>query len=382
MKIVALLFALTGLFFFFFGLEPLVETKVNGLFPLPSDERNIAIPELHKKLFVSDLHADTLLWNRDLLEESKRGHVDFPRLRKGGIALQAFSVVTKAPLIFKDKNDAEPDGITLMSVAGKWPVSSWTRLSERALFQARRLQEVVKASDGQIRLILNREDLKRFRKDRELNPNLVGAWLTIEGGHALDGDLSKLDSLFEAGFRMIGPVHLFDNDLGGSRSGVDRAGLTELGREWVKRAEEKKIIVDTAHLSDKATDEILNLMTRPPIVSHTGIKSVCAVERNLSDDFIKRIAAKGGIIGIGLWREVLCEENLSAVVKSIKHVCKLVGCRHVALGSDWDGYVTTAVDAAHIGWLTASLVKEGFTEADIRDIMGENVYRFLSENLP
>jgi membrane dipeptidase len=371
-----------GLVFFFFILEPTVETRVSGLFPLPARESGFKVPELHKTLFVSDLHADTLLWGRDLLKKSSRGHVDIPRLQEGGVALQAFSVVTKAPLIFKEKNDAKPDGITLMSVAGRWPPSSWTKLSERALYQARKLHEAVADSNGELRLILSKKDLIQFRKDRGQNPRLVGAWLTIEGGHALDGDLALVDKLFEAGFRMIGPVHLFDNELGGSRSGQSRYGLTELGRQWLKKAEEKKIIVDLAHMSDRATSDILGLIKRPPMVSHTGVQAVCPTRRNLTDFQIRNIAKKGGLIGIGLWREVLCEESLAAFAKSARHVCRLVGCKHVAIGSDWDGYVTTAVDSAHTWAITAALQQEGFTEGEIKAIMGENVYEFLVKNLP
>lgn len=368
--------------FFFFVLEKVVETELNGLFSLPPGEREITVPVLHQDLFVSDLHADTLLWDRNLLKENSRGHVDLPRLQKGHIALQAFSVVTKAPLFFREKNDGKPDGVTLISIASRWPKNSWSSLSERALYQARKLRETIAQSQGKMRLILNKNDLRQFREDRKKDPTLVGAWLTIEGGHALDGDLSKLDSLFEAGFRMIGPVHLFDNELGGSRSGENQGGLTNLGKRWIKQAEQKNIIVDLAHLSDQATGEALREMTRPPVVSHTGVRGVCPVDRNLSDEYIKLVAQKKGIIGIGLWKAVLCETSLAAVVKSMKYVCKLVGCQHVALGSDWDGTVSAAVDSAHIGQLTGLLLKEGLTENEIRGIMGENVYRFLLENLP
>jgi microsomal dipeptidase-like Zn-dependent dipeptidase len=369
--------------FFFFVLPGLAEKKLNGIFPVAPAEEGIEVPRLHSQLFVSDLHADTLLWNRDIVNGSARGHVDLPRMQKGNMALQAFSVVTEASFIYKKAhNSPSPDGITLISIANRWPLSTWTSLSERALYQANYLKEQVAASKGEMRLILNQDDLRQLRKDRESGVQVTGAWLTIEGGHALEGDLSKLDTLYAAGFRMIGPVHLFDNELGASLTGDNSKGLTELGRQWIKAAEEKHIIIDFAHMSEPAMKEALLIMHQAPIVSHTGIKAVCPGVRNLSDEFIKTIAARDGIIGIGFWKEALCEPTISSVVKSIKHVCNLVGCQYVGLGSDWDGTVTTVFDAAHVGLLTGKLVEEGFTEAQIRGIMGENAYRFILKHLP
>lgn len=368
---------------FVFILQPMADNSLNSLFPLPPPELDLETPALHETLFVSDLHADTLLWDRDLLKANSRGHVDIPRLQQGNIALQALSVVTKAsPVYDLNGSDGTPDAVTLIGLTGGWPAKTWTSLSQRALYQAEKLKELIKKSKGQVRLISNRAELNKFRLDREQNKKLVGVWLSIEGGHALDGDLAKMDLLFEQGFRMMAPVHLFDNELAGSLSGHKKHGLTELGKKWIQKAEEKNIIIDLAHLSEAAAQEVLATATRPVMVSHTGIYGVCPISRNLSDEMIKAIAAKGGLIGIGLWKEVLCEESLSAVVRSIRHVCNLVGCQHVALGSDWDGTVTTAVDSAHIGWLTAMLIRENFSKEQIAGVMGENVYHFLSENLP
>lgn len=370
-----------GLGFFFFVLPVMVDKNTNGLFAPSMD---LPPSDLHQQLFVSDLHADTLLWNRPLGQESQHGHVDFPRLKKGRVALQAFSVVTKTPLRPNVVQNSEHavDGVLMLGVAQRWPLRTWGRLSQRALYQAERLKLAIAESQGQVRLIQNHEELIQFRRDRERNPELMAAWLTIEGGHALDGDLALLDELYNAGFRMVGPAHLTDNELAGSQSGEKRGGLTALGRQWLKKMEEKRMIVDLAHLSPTAIDQVLAEGKRPPVVSHTGIRAICDIPRNLSDEQLKKIADKGGLIGIGLWEEVLCQRDIKAVVKSMRHVCDMIGCEHVALGSDWDGFVNTAVDAAHIGNLTVELQKAGFSENDIRLIMGENIFRFLLENLP
>ena len=111
--------------------------------------RSMAISDraraLHEKLFVADLHADTTLWNRDLLSRGGRGHVDVPRLVEGGVALQAFTIVTKTPRRMNiESNTADTDNITLLAVAQLWPPRTWNNLTERALYQASR--EIGRAS--------------------------------------------------------------------------------------------------------------------------------------------------------------------------------------------------------------------------------------------
>ncbi len=377
------LIVLTIIGCFFFILPKAVDHIVNSIFLQKSSIEDILVPEIHKSLFIADLHADTLLWDRPLLKTSAWGHVDLPRLQKGHVALQAFSVVTQTPLFPNvNKNSKSDLGTRALSVSQLWPMKTWTDVSERALYQSSKLKKAIAESNGELRLILNHQDLIKFREDWQRNPKLVAGWLTMEGTQALEGDLSFLGKLFEEGFRMIGPAHLFDNEWSGSQSGVEKYGLTAMGKKWVLEMNRRKMIIDLAHLSPTAFDEVLELSRHAPIVSHTGVQAICAIPRNLSDSQIKKVAAHGGLIGIGLWKEVLCGENLSRVVKSIRHICNLVGCRSVAIGSDWDGFVSTATDAEHIGLLTAALVQDGFSQHEIQGIMGENTFRFLIENLP
>jgi membrane dipeptidase len=117
-------------------------------------------------------------------------------------------------------------------------------------------------------------------------------------------------------------------------------------------------------------------------VSHTGVKGTCNNNRNLSDEQLKHIAAKGGLVGIGFWQYATCGSDIAAIVKAIRYTVNLIGVEHVALGSDWDGYVATPIDAAGMGAVTAGLAKENFDETAIRKIMGENVIAFLLRTLP
>src|SRR5882762_9103511 len=128
---------------FFFVVPGQLENRLNvALNPPPYMASERAV-ELHKKLLVSDMHADSLLWNRDLLDRGTRGHVDIPRLIEGNLALQAFTIVTKTPYVWKmniEHNDDKSDNITILAIAERWPTSTWSSLTQRALYQARKLQ--------------------------------------------------------------------------------------------------------------------------------------------------------------------------------------------------------------------------------------------------
>jgi membrane dipeptidase len=215
--------------------------------------------------------------------------------------------------------------------------------------------------------------------------------LGIEGAHALEGDLANLAALDEAGFRYIGLAHFIDNKAAGSAHGKDKHGLTELGRKVVREMEERRMIIDLAHASPRAMDEVLAMATRPVIVSHTGVKGTNKSTRNLSDAHVNAIAAGGGLIGIGYWDKavgVLDDEGVAGkpsrerIVEAMKYVRDLVGIDHVALGSDFDGTVETPFDASELAALTQSLLDAGFGADEIRKIMGMNAIEFLKRNLP
>lgn len=360
-----------------------IDRERNRVHVAPAPVTVASAQALHRRLVVADLHADSLLWNRDLLVENSRGHVDIPRLVKGNVALQAFSVVTQTPRNFNiDRNSSDTDNIRLLSMVQRWPPSTWTSLLERALFQSQKLHDFSARSNGALVIIQSRADLAAYLARRRKRPHLTAGWLTIEGAQALQGNLSALDALYGAGFRMIAPSHLADSDIGASASGESQRGLTPLGLQWVKEMERRRMIIDLAHASAQTLNDVLAAATRPIIVSHTGVKGTCNNNRNLSDDQIKQIAARGGLIGIGFWPFATCGTDIASIVKAIRYTVQLAGVAHVALGSDWDGAVATPMDAANISVLTTALAEAGFDENSIRKIMGENVVEFLLKNLP
>ncbi|MGH9802017.1 MAG: dipeptidase [Blastocatellia bacterium] len=349
----------------------------------PPYQASQAAKELHSRLLVADLHADTLMWNRDLLEKGSWGHVDLPRLQAGNVAVQAFTVVTKTPRNMNiEANTGDTDNITLLAFAERWPLAALTNLTERALYQASRLHEASARSNGKLVVLKTKDDVAKFIERRKTEKDVVAGFLGIEGAHALSGDVNNLDRLFDAGFRMIGMAHFFDNEMAGSAHGAAKTGLTESGKKLVERMQQRGVFIDLAHASAKTIDDVLVLSRRPVIVSHTGVKGTCDNNRNLSDDQLKRIALTGGVIGIGFWDTATCGTDAKAIAKAIRYTVDLIGPDHVALGSDYDGAITAPFDATGVVQITDALLQEGFSETDIKKIMGENVIRTLQFFLP
>ncbi|MGA7573860.1 MAG: dipeptidase [Terriglobales bacterium] len=368
---------------FFLVTPRLVDESQNKILkkpPYPASERALT---LHPQLTIADLHADSLLWGRNLLERSVDGQVDIPRLADGNVALQVFSLPTKSPSGLNiESNEDKHDQILWLAMVDRWPPQTWNSLTQRALYQARRLHQFADGSEGGFVVIESAADLSAYLERRRTNGKLTAGLLSIEGAHALDGRLQNLDVLYRAGYRMMSPSHFFDNDIGGSAAGVHKIGLTEKGREWVRQMEARHMIVDLAHASPKTIADVLAIATRPLVVSHTGVKGTCDNNRNLSDDQIRAVAAKGGLIGIGYWDTATCGSDASAIVKAMRYVSDRVGAEHVALGSDFDGAVTTPFDTTGLVEITDAMMEAGFSEKEIRMIMGENVMTFLRANLP
>jgi membrane dipeptidase len=366
----------------FLSLPRLVEERENRLLKHPPYTASDRARALHRELSIADLHADSLLWGRDLLQRSSYGHVDIPRLAEGNVTLQVFSVFTKSPRGLNiESNDDTTDDITRLAIVERWPPATWNSLTERALYQARRLHQFASGSRGGFMVIESSADLASYLERRRHNGNITAGLLSIEGAHALDGKLENLDMLYRAGYRMMSPSHFFDNDIGGSSAGVHKTGLTEKGREWVRQMEARHMIVDLAHASARTIDDVLATATRPVVVSHTGVRGTCNNNRNLSDDQIRAVARNGGLIGIGYWDTATCGTDARAIVKAMRYVSDRVGVEHVALGSDFDGAVTTPFDTTGLVEITDAMLEAGYSEQEIRMIMGENVVRFLQANL-
>ena len=393
---------------------------------------------LHKSLFIVDLHADTMLWDRDLLKRSTHGHVDLPRLRSGGVALQVFAAVTKTP----NKHTA-PSGSRLLTgetecVSGDWvnmtgwlqvaqlrPLGVWYDLKKRAFYQADRLRNFIAESKGDLQLIENAEDLERLVQARVNGASRpIGAMIALEGAHWLGQDDATpedvklgVKELFDAGFRMLAPTHRFNNALGASSEGCDQiAGFTDKGRAFLQAVDDGNIILDLAHASDAGIAEATKASAGPVVVSHTGVRehclppkpgdqAVCDVARNMQDAELRAVARTGGIVGIGIWKEASggslkdvagAFEAAHKALSSPKFVTEMVArdasydpFDYIALGSDFDGSVETPIDVTGLPYLIQALMdrqqSDGsrlFTDEAIRKIFGVNACRVFATRLP
>lgn len=381
--LVSLLVVLIILVIGFFTFAPAIfEKQTNQIDGKPLPEITAEAQKLHDSLMIVDLHSDTLLWKRKITDSVDYGHVDLARMKAGNVGLQIFSSVTKTPKDQNyDSNSAETDNITMLAVAQLQPVRTWSSLLERQLWHAEKLDRAVNASEGDLVAINTADQANTLTLDRSNTNKPIGVMFSAEGLQTLEGKRENLDMLYYAGMRMAGLVHFFDNELAGSMHGVEKGGLTDFGRQIVRDMEEKGMIVDIAHSSHKAVADILKIARRPVVSSHGGVQAVCGVNRNLTDEEIRGVAATGGVIGLGYWDGAMCDTDPATVAKAVKHVRDLVGIEYAALGSDFDGAVTTRFDTSGIVYITQALIEAGFTEAEIRAVMGGNAMRVLRQGM-
>ena len=380
-----LILALLGVVLGFLIVQvPKVDATMNAVTPhdpYPVSERAQA---LHDGLFIADLHADNLLWKRDSAKRHNHGHVDLPRLREGGVDFQVFSAVTKSPRgqNFGGNSSEAPDNITPLAIAQLWPVRTWGSIYERAAYQAQRLQKLERDADNRLVIARTKADIEQPAG------TLVGLLLT-EGSHPLEGELSNIDRLYAEGYRAMGLQHFFDNALGGSLHGAEKGGLTPFGREAVARMWDMDIAVDLAHSSERVARDVLAMNRERAeagavFISHGGVRGGCGVtnQRNLPDELLRDMAAQGGILGVGYFEGAICDITPGGIASAIVDAVALLGADSVALGSDFDGTVTTSLDTSELAAITQALLDAGLSEPTIRAVMGENARRFFTESLP
>lgn len=377
---ICLIALLLGAAYLFGYKVPAVDRDLNSVIDHAPYKISPAAQALHDTLFIADLHADTLLWRRNPVKRHDYGQTDLPRLKQGGVNLQVFATVTKSPrgLNFDNNSADAPDDIALLAKAQLWPVRTWESIYERAKYQSDRLHKIEANPAHKFKIIRSKSDIQTAE-----NGIMLGL-LAAEGAHPLEGDLDNIDRLYAAGFRMMGLQHFFDNRLGGSLHGVKKSGLTPFGEKAVRAMAAKNIIIDVAHSSYDSVRDTLAVTDKPIIISHGGIRGECDAShaRNLPNDLLQQIAQRRGLIGVGYFHPAVCDPAPHGIAKSIAAAVDLLGEDVIALGSDFDGSVTTHLDTSELAVITQELRNKGMSDRVIRKVMGENVRRFLLENLP
>ena len=332
-------------------------------------EADARIDALHRGCTVADLHADTFLWKRLLgYDVSRRhgswlpgnpffNHIDIPRAQQGGLNITGQGVVTH-------------------------PLRA-SRCFERGM---RMIDTILKEVGRNAEALQIALDARQARE--AVARGKIAVFIGVEGGHMLSGKLEAVERLQRKGMRYLTLAHFSENEAvysSNDRRNADRS-LKPFGRELVQELQRQRVMIDLAHVAPGCFRDVVQMASRPVIVSHTGMKGVYDMWRNLDDEQAAAVAGTGGVIGI-IFASVYLNGHpfrcdLDAVVAHIEHCLRVAGEDHVALGSDWDGFVTPPreLNSVHrLPSLTRLLLERGHQPRTVRKLLGENFLRVFEQ---
>lgn len=361
---------------------------------------------IHFRSLVVDTHADTpqrLFWQHfDLATPSDAGQIDLPRMREGGLGAAFFSLWSPGTL-------TGPPAV------------------QRALDLIDAVREQVARHPEDLALATTEREVREAHEAAK-----IALLMGLEGGHMIAGDLSVLRIYAALGVRYVTLTHTVNTEWADASTDKPRHdGLSPFGCQVLLEMNRLGMLVDVSHVSDKAFEDALVTSRAPIIASHSSCRALCDSPRNLSDNMIRALAARGGVIAINyhvgflsqayrdaaskiapeleaanekadqacgddlqaqIWAEAQVSERFTregklpevswkAIVDHIDHAVQLVGADHVALGSDMDGSTMPAgmEDVTHLPQITEALLERGYAEEDIQKILGLNILRILAE---
>ncbi len=317
------------------------------------------INEFYETGLIADAHCDTLLdlaeGKRKFAERGLTGHLDLPRLKEGRVSLQFFAAFIGS--------EYKPE---------------------------RSLKRTLQLIDVFYQQVLAHNDValgttsKNIRKELAKGQKRI-AVLTIEGGEALAGDLGILRLLYRLGVRGIGLTWNQRNEIADGVGEDTGGGLTHFGRQVVSVMNELGMFVDLAHISEAGFWDVLEVSKYPVIVSHANCRTVCDHPRNLTDEQIRAVAQKGGVIGLTFAPNFIGgNRDLESFVSHVDHMAGLVGTEAIIIGSDYDGIEETPLgleDVSNLPNLVTALFEHGYTVEEVKRIMGGNLINYLSKIL-
>ncbi len=334
---------------------------------------------------VFDGHNDVLLrlWLAkdgdplgEFLAGNGRGHMDLPRMVKGGFGGGLFAIfVPELPfhastLEHPELNPPEASAVAQSAALGI------------TLAMASLLHRMARRSEGAIRLCRSAAEIRQCRE-----AGAIAAVMHIEGAEAIEPDLSSLEALYGAGLRSIGPVWSRPNQFGHGvpfrfPSSPDTGpGLTDAGKALVAECNTLGIVIDLLHLNEQGFWDVAKLSNAPLIASHSNAHAICPSSRNLTDDQIKAVGQSGGLIGLnfangflrpdGLWKN---DTGFDILLRHLDHLIEIAGVDHVGLGSDFDGARIPAAigDVAGLQSLVQAMRGHGHDEATLRKLCFDN----------
>ena len=381
--------------------------------PAEKKEEIRSFQDIHNQAILIDTHNDVLLQTMEkgvILDQDLTGitHSDLDRLKQGGVDVQFFSV-------WCDGAQADP--------------------FKYALIEMDSLNAIAKRNPDKIKVVANSKEMMEA-----VNQHKIAAFFGVEGGHMIENDLAKLDSLFARGTRYM--TLTWNNSTswatsaadetaleGGALNSEGKKGLSEFGKEIVSRMNTLGMMVDISHVGEQTFWDVMETTTKPVIASHSSVYAICPVPRNLKDDQIKAIAKNGGVVQINFYSGFISPEyeeqrnvfllnhksekdsliasginiyvaeellfakytnevqsfrpTLEQLMQHIVHVIDLVGVDYVGLGSDFDGIPSAPIgldDVTSYPIITNALVEKGYSIKDINKILGGNLLRVLEKN--
>jgi len=375
--------------------------------PARADDISERAKKLHFSSIVLDTHDDTTqrFFEKsgfNLAERHTDGHIDIPRMREGGMNAIFFS-------IWIDGKIMGPPAV------------------EKALDQIDAVHENVRKNSRDMVFCTTAAEVREAHKQGK-----IAALIGVEGGHMIGNDIRVLRMFGDLGVRYMTLSHFYNTEW--SDSSTDKPahnGLTDFGKDVVREMNRQGIMVDISHVSDKTFYDALEISKAPLIASHSSCRALCNHVRDMSDDMIKALAAKGGVIQINYERSFIdqaykdASDKLSGgvvallekitkdcnndetcvnqkqkelqaqmeasgalprvswerIIDHIDHAVKLVGADHVGLGSDFDGATMPdgMEDCSKLPKITEALLRKGYKDEDIRKILGGNTLRVMEQ---
>jgi membrane dipeptidase len=366
---------------------------------------------LHRDAAVVDMHCDTIaraMAGEDLSQDLPKGHIDIPKLKRGGVDLEVFACFAPPP-----SNDVEKG-----------------RSGNGVFAQIQAVNKLVEKNPDDLALVTSVAEAGAAR-----NASKTGVLIGIEGGYAIENDLVLLREFYRAGVRLMTLTHWTATDWADASGDPQpvHGGLTEFGESVVAEMNKLGMIIDVSHAHDETFRDVLRLSKAPVVASHSACRALSPHHRNLSDEMLKTLAEKNGVVGINFWpgflssgyeakqteifeqtarahglpadrsaifqagpavwekfnadfqarwgafKKTLPPVDVKTVVDHIDHVVKVTGdADHVGLGSDFDGLSEVPEGLDNAGLLpniTKELVRRGYKPEDIRKILGGNFLR-------
>lgn len=330
---------------------------------------------------IIDMHCDTIMSFMDnedthLLDGNRM--INIEKLNKGNYLLQCFAMF----VMYKNEK-----------INNYSPYDYCNKMIDR-------YNKEIELCKEYIRPALTYKDI-----EDNINNNKLTSLLTIEEGGVLEGKIDNLIHFYNRGVRMICLTWNFKNEISSPNIDytkiADRSiktpmpftipntsdGLTEFGKEVVKKMNELGIVIDCSHASDKTFYDVISLSTKPIVCSHSCARSVCNHVRNMSDDMLLKLKENGGVVGINYCHDFVKNDSSLATIKDviehINYIKNLIGIDYIGFGSDFDGIENDNIelkDASFMPFVLDELRKQGYSEEDIDKIAYKNVLRVFKEN--